>query len=270
MKIRKAIFTYWNPLHDGTGFLSIEDFLYTFSLSVNVAKNHFEEIELYTDNYGKELIEKLNLPLTINTKLEYLNDIRLEHVYWGYAKLVAYADCNEPFIHIDNDVLLWNGIPSKFDDMDFVFQSIETFNTNIRYKPLLDLYNLFKIKPITVNPNQTYAYNCGIMVCRDLSIVKELRKLATLYLSKENYWVLQEEKDYHNFFFEQYILTYLIDKKGSSVGLLFDNPDVSKCDFSGDYKYTHLWGNSKESSEIIERVKQRLLKDYPDYYYKLN
>jgi hypothetical protein len=52
----------------------------------------------------------------------------LDDKYWSLAKMYVYKLQKEPFIHIDNDVFLWDEFPKELFENDFFFQEIELFN----------------------------------------------------------------------------------------------------------------------------------------------
>lgn len=277
--INKAIFSYWNPNRVDQGFNSLSDFLYTIAMAVNVAKKHFNEVELITDDWGKSLlIDKVKIHFTsVNTCLQDLTDKGVSHYFWGYSKIVAYASQKTPFIHIDNDVLLWDGIPGKLLNKDLIFQSFETFAMPEYgwYKPLVEKFIWMPVKPMPILGNMVidHTYNCGVMGANNLDIIKEWISCSENYLfSKENQeYLFDKNRDlliHQNLLHEQYFISCLIKKNDlrNKVGVLFEERDIRKIDFTKPYKYTHLWGLSKKDKVIISRVKKRLKEDFPAQY----
>ena len=262
----KAIYTYWNPSKNGAGFNSIEDFLCCFSLSVNVSLQHFYSIEVYTDSWGKELISKLDLPIIVNNELDCLEDVPTE--FWAYSKIYSYSRQRVPFIHIDNDAILWDGIPDNMQDKSFVFQSRETFGKSSCYEKAIN--SVLNILPM--EKTVKYGYNAGVFGSSDFNIIKEYESIAYKYITENKDFILNNVSYMlgQNILFEQYFIAYLIDKYklNDSVGLLFED-DLQNAKFTGVYNYTHLWASSKKKFKIIEKVKNRLLKDYPLTYARI-
>ena len=127
----KIVYTLWTKplteLNDNLGFNSLEAFMDSLILSVNVSKQNYDDVQFYTDNYGMELIEPYmdQLPFSkIHNILDELN--WLPSQWWAYPKMYVYSLQDGPFIHIDNDAYLWHGIPEKYIlNNDVICQSLE-------------------------------------------------------------------------------------------------------------------------------------------------
>ena len=272
MKYKKAIYSYWNPQRNGAGFNSVKDFLCMFSLSVMVSKDHFEEIEVYTDNWGVLLLDGIDLPIVVNNKLEELNKKKVPNDFWAYPKIVSYAEQKEPFIHIDNDVIMWDGIRKSALDKSYIFQSIEEFDKYTHYAPIIEDYKDMPIKPIELL-KLNESVNFGVFASDDMELIKEYKDIVDKYIfSPENQEKLNSTeyiKSYQNIFFEQYFFMQLLVQKNlmDKVGLLFPQYNLSESDTNcEEYRYTHLWAGSKREKKLINKVKRRLKKDYKEIY----
>ena len=93
------------------GWLSYKYFLYSLCFSCLTIKRHHKTLDLYTDDDGYDLfINKLKLPY--DNVLVILNELNGEdHRLWVLGKLKAILLQDHPFIHVDNDVFLWDSLP---------------------------------------------------------------------------------------------------------------------------------------------------------------
>ena len=112
----RSDFSHWsvpNYLNRFCGFNSRKDlnfFCYSYC-----AKHWFKNLVLYTDNQGIEDLNRV-LPLFDDVKLDLqeLHDNNVPSSLWAYPKILAYSKETEPFLHIDNDVFLWEKLPLEF------------------------------------------------------------------------------------------------------------------------------------------------------------
>jgi hypothetical protein len=124
-----AIHSFWSvPFYNNKnncGWLDIKYFYYSWAFSCLQIKKHYKKIVLYTDSKGKEiLIDILQLPYDE----VYLNlDVIPSHYssFYSIGKLYAIAHQNEPFIHFDGDVFIWDYL-SSLDGVEVFTQNLET------------------------------------------------------------------------------------------------------------------------------------------------
>ena len=165
--IDRAVYSYWNI--DGqlntSGFSTFRDFLATISLSVLTSREHFKEIGFVTNGFGKKVfIDLLNLPFD-DVSLTLDENSKVKRIWWAYSKLCAYAEQDKPFVHIDNDAFLWDGLPRDLKNGKLCFQSLETpFKEEYGwYVHLLKAAERCGYFPKLVKDNPVdFAFNCGI------------------------------------------------------------------------------------------------------------
>src|ERR1700761_6932720 len=97
---------------DRNGWLSPEFNWMSWALSCLQLKTLHGNVELYTDSYGKYvLIDILQLPYSkVHVVLDGAG--AAHHMLWAYSKLIVYALQQDPYVHIDGDVFLWERIGS--------------------------------------------------------------------------------------------------------------------------------------------------------------
>lgn len=270
--IKKAVYSLWETADQkiNGGFARKQDLAVTLTLSVELAKKQFETVELVTNTYGKELlIDKYKIPFdSVRVELDCLNE-KLNPDLWAYAKILAYSIQEEPFIHIDNDVLIWDKISKENLEKDLFFQNKEHLSTHISYLRLLNEAKFaLAINRDILNSNPTFAYNCGVVGVNNLELIAEWKQIVDEYLFDEenqHYWSVIDDKHSHNHLFEQFFISALIKNKAIEdkvSTLLNDNFMQSAIE---DFKFTHLWGEAKRNQVTMQKVKNRLFLDYPQY-----
>ena len=243
------------------GFAKHSDFLFTTALSIACASRHFPEVQVISSSWGVDLFKELGLPATeYSNKLDQMKTV--SRFFWAYGKLIAYCEQTKPFVHIDNDVFLWQPLPDRVLNAYLCFQSHEPFNVE-GYK----YYNLLKpcfkkapVKPQVIidNPVSDHAYNCGICGGNDLQIFPEWKKTSEEYIfARENERVFFIEFAklliHQNLFHEQYFLACLVKKHGLRSRVEVIHKDAMKINEGLDLtkpRYTHLWGTTDRKSVV--------------------
>jgi hypothetical protein len=270
--IRKAVFSYFNTdesFGNKCGFAKYSDFLFTTALSVACASRHFPEVQVISSSWGVDVFKELGLPATeYSNKLNQMKTV--SRFFWAYGKLIAYCEQNKPFVHLDNDVFLWNPLPSRILNAHLCFQSHEPFNL-VGY----NYYNLLKpcfkkapVKPQVIidNPVYDYAYNCGICGGNDLKIFPEWKKTSEEYIfAPENerlfFIDFRELLIHQNLFHEQYFLACLVKKHQLRGKVEVMDKDAMKINKGLDLtkpRYTHLWGTTKKDAGMMAKVRMTL------------
>lgn len=270
--IKKAVFSYFNPdesFGNRCGFLKYSDFLFTTALSVFCASRHFKEVQFISSDWGVDVIKELRLPITsYSNKLNEMKDV--SRFFWAYGKLLAYNEQDQPFVHLDNDVFLWDPLPDRILSARLCFQSHEPFHLQGYH-----YYNLLKpcfeeapVKPQIIVDNEIndFAYNCGICGGSDLKFFKEWIKCSREYIfaeeNKDTFFKYFDHLLIHqNLFHEQYFAASLIKKhhmRGKVQVLAKDIMHYNDDRPKDKPYYTHLWGTTKSDAGRMARVRMTL------------
>jgi hypothetical protein len=270
----KAVFTLWKqPMDMGLmhcGYLSNFDMAVSTCLAVETARLYYKEIELVTDDSGKELLcDHLKLPFTsVNLALNNYKHIPVQH--WAYPKMVAYSVQDRPFIHLDNDVYLWDGIPSDIKSKALAFQNIEVSDTMYNhYRQGIGRFYASNEHSTRVAHNYVpYAFNCGVVMANDIEFVQEWWEAAELYVEHpRNAWMWENHEILtsanHNLVFEQWFPSCLAKQRGleldRDIGFVL-LPYERK-----GFRFTHTLGHVKREKIVAERVWERVKHQYPNY-----
>lgn len=277
--IRKAVFSYFNPdesFGNRCGFLRYGDFLFTTALSVLCASRYFEEVQFISSDWGLDIIRSLKLPITNYS--DKLNEMKsVSKYFWAYGKLLAYNEQTVPFVHIDNDVFLWEPLPQRILKARLCFQSHELFKL-----PGYDFYDRLKpcfkkapVKPRVIAENEVtdFAYNCGICGGHDLAFFKEWIATSAEYIfAPRNQNVFFKQFEYmlihQNLFHEQYFAACLIKKHDMRRSVRVLANDAMK--IPQILKYTHLWGTTKQDKGMMARVRMRLMDEDTELFKRVN
>ncbi|MGN1256762.1 MAG: DUF6734 family protein [Bacteroidaceae bacterium] len=280
----RIIQTFWSggrdPLQYGYGWRHAEHNLMSWALSCCSLREHYDQVELYTDQRGYDvLIEKLHLPYTA-VHVVYDDHLCLPQ-HWAYAKIKTYSMQTEPFLHVDGDVYISKPFPEEVLNAALVVQNEEIGTAY--YRSMLD--SILKIPNVwlpdyvrTVLDGQLLpSYNMGVFGGNDLKFIHDYCKEATSFIVRNE---LNNTANPHshvdcNVFFEQMLFAIFAKKHGRELSKVIphavrDN-GYTQSDFCDIYKYAekgffHLLGGHKRVRQTFHGVADMLLLLFPKYY----
>ncbi|WP_299215529.1 DUF6734 family protein [uncultured Dokdonia sp.] len=259
------------------GWASSKYNLISWILSINQLRKYYENVELYTDELGAEiLIDTLKLPyskvhIVLNELDSYHKDL------WAISKIKTYALQKEPFLHVDGDVYIWDAFPEDLMKADLITQNLERttayyrkmwsgIEPNLSYIP--EEFNTFN------STKNGFACNMGIVGGVDLEFYNTYTEAAFKFVDKNSdAWDTINNNNF-NVFFEQLLYYELAKKQNKKIDYLFtDIPDDNKYIGFGDFDkvpnkrtYLHLLGNYKKDKPTYKAMEDYVLKFYPEYY----
>jgi len=103
--INKVCYTYWTNGGEkyNCGFKKFDIFLSFFKISVEQSLEYFSDVVIYTDQEGYDKISGDITGATFEI-IDY-SSYSFDSRFWNFPKFVTYNMQNEPFIHIDCDVI---------------------------------------------------------------------------------------------------------------------------------------------------------------------
>lgn len=274
--IEKAVYTFWDDKSSkvNLGFNNSYEMAMCVALSVELTLLQFKEVELVTNSYGKELlVDRYKIPFTsVRVELDHFDGV-LDPDLWAYAKIYSYSLQNKPFIHIDNDVFLFDHISKELLAKDLIFQnkeSVSQHDSYLEHCESLKSCGSINLMMLTDPKSIGFACNCGIIGINELSIVQKWKEIVDEYLfSKRNkkYWDSITDKHSKNHVLEQFFISVLVKKRNLDIGFLLDSDDIFEVLKQAEttFKMVHLWGSTKRQSNYINRIKRRLIEGYPKY-----
>ena len=124
----RIVQTFWtagqDPLKHSFGWSHPQYNLMSWALSCLSLREHYDDVELYTDSAGYHiLIEVLGLPYT-KTHVVF-DDFKCLPHHWALAKIKTYSMQTEPFIHVDGDIYISKRIPGNIENAMVLVQNQE-------------------------------------------------------------------------------------------------------------------------------------------------
>lgn len=280
----KIIQSFWsgqnNDFKENRGWLSYEFHWLGWILSCNQLRQFYDEVELYTDTFGYEiLIEKLKLPYTkVHVVLDEMNKYPKD--LWAIAKIKVYELQNEPFLHVDGDVFIWDKFPDELLQSKLIAQNLE--NTTDYYREMWnDIAPKLEFIPNEINDYHkgitNLGCNMGIIGGNNINFFQDYAKKSLEFVDKNR----ENWNDFNlfnfNIFFEQQLFFEMSQKKSIPISYLFeeiwgDNSYLGLADFNDvPHKkyYLHLLGNFKRRVQVCKNLESHVIKYYPEYFLKL-
>lgn len=261
MKNKDVNAVYSLDIINGTaGFNDLKHLMASLRLSVMYSKKNFKKVILYTNLQGKKIVEEHGIPFD---EIDFSYDkVKTNPLHWSYIKVYTCSKQKEPFVHIDNDAFLWDGLPKEMLESDCGFQSEEYQDLFKWYKDSI-AYFRFNYKEERhdtidrclkgVNYKNFKAFNCGIIYFRKINedLLKEWGEAATWVcdvFSKENPEIGNTERCV---FFEQFLVARLCDLYEMKTCHILET----------NQPFTHLLAWHKRSPEVEKKLRDRLEKE---------
>lgn len=238
--------------------------LMCYALSIELVKRITGDILIYTDKRGANLLKKYKIDVPY--RVIDFNIKNTEIPKFSGAKLLTMSLQEEPFVHLDHDVFLFNE-QQEDPSADITVQSIET--GLLFYRVYSSGYSLLKRQGVKVpeamdlcaQNNDYSAYNCGYVSANNLDVVQEWCKIG---IEMSNSYIPVNRSD--NCIPEQYLLYVLAQYKQYNIKCLFSDP-VFNQDESVNAGYVHLMNSKKTHYQyltlrLLERCKQFAPKFY--------
>jgi len=279
----KIIQSFWSGgkkslLKDDFGWLTPEYHVMGWCLSSNLLSELYN-VELYTDKVGYDfLIEKLQLPYSkVHIVLDDLNEYNKN--LWALSKIYTYSLQNEPFLHVDGDVFIWEKFSDELISGNLIAQNLESA-TDYYEKIMTELeeeLNYFP-KEILLDRKEDKlikAYNAGIFGGHNIDFFKDYTAKSFKFVDKNINNLNNINVTNFNIFFEQYLFYCL--SKGIKVNCYFDEvfEDNGYKGFGNfedvpyDKTFLHLLGVYKRDPYTCKKMSQNLLIEYPNEYTKV-
>jgi len=267
--IERVIFSYWaksNINHRYSGFSNQETLLLSLSIAVKYAKKHFKEVFFYGDHEAiSQVCDHIQFDKTFDT-LERLNSQGTPTYLGSYSKILTYSMQNAPFLHLDNDIYLWDKPTDEFltapvavecieDTPEFYRGQLKKIFSNVMYGRTLtgDIADfMYKYRGFSGN-----TYNHGVFGGVDVEWIKRYSQdIIQLIKTPKNMSLLRYnflDQEFNPVFEQWYSSIKMVHDGISPVTLQVKNPP-RRADI---VKYTHLSSANKRNPDIIRRLFER-------------
>jgi Family of unknown function (DUF6734) len=96
--------------------------------SLQTARKHYGKTSLFTDDEGARILID-GIGLEFDTVSVDLNELaHSDPEWWTLGKMMTYRAQTEPFVHIDEDVFLWQRLPRELEQAPVFAQNAEYFS----------------------------------------------------------------------------------------------------------------------------------------------
>lgn len=287
----RAVWSFWTrPLLTGrrVAWYSRKHHWHSWVLSVELARRHFSETCLYTDDAGADLlVDKLGLTFTsVSTALNALDGEDL--AWWALGKVLTYSLQAEPFVHIDDDVYLWQPLQERVLAAPVLAQSPEYFRIGAScYRPEVFDRAVAQTRDGWL-PKEWLWYRshgpgrkaecCGVFGGNNLPFIAHYARAALRLMqhppNRRAFDRLADKLNY-SILFEQYLLSACIDFHSAYVEGGFTTPRIAYVFEPADgppsepraraLGFTHVMG-AKSRRGFAVRLEKRVRRDYPELY----
>ena len=280
----KIIQTFWtagqDPLKHSFGWTHPEYNLMSWALSCLSLREHYDEVELYTDSAGYHiLIEVLQLPYTKTHVI--FDDFQCLPHHWALSKIKTYSLQTEPFLHIDGDIYLPRPLPERVLNAPLVAQNRE-IGTRY-YRDMMDHVlrmedmKLPEIVMKGLKENSIASYNMGIFGGTDLAFIHDYCKEVLRFITENriNDLKCRNSRIDCNVFFEQVLFAVLADHAQREItdvlGRAMHDEGYTVHEFSNLDRYEekdffHLLGGHKRNIHVIPMLENAMIRMYPELY----
>jgi len=254
------------------GWVNFKYFLVSAAYSCLTLRRHNKKVYLYTDTQGQELMgDLLQLPFEeISTSLNELDNE--DHRLWIRGKMHVIEQQQEPFIHVDNDIYIWEKLPSP---STFIVQSRFPIWGEYRLS-LNEIFANFNYIPECLRErptDKTMVANVGLIGGHDIDFFQRFCETSRNLLERNRQHLPSITIGGFNQMMEEYLFTSMLRHENKDVFYLLEslntNYPVSHLNFAlvpVVYKYIHLIGNHKQSAYACEQLELRLKSEFPENY----
>lgn len=268
----KVVYSYWDTTGNGLkkpgNWFNSRFMLSSMVLSVLYSHKHYGRVEMVTDSHSKLWIEQLRLPFeSIKTDLDELDNY--DKSSWALGKIKAYSIQEEPFMHVDLDVILFEAFSTKLVSNDLYVQNIEPFHIDAYNKTYLPYIELLaksgKNLPIGFE-DRKQALNLGIYGCNNLEFNKIFCDSVFEFINNnEQHLKTSVPLDKLCVVWEQYFCAVIADRMGLTIGTIID-PNYKLATETG---YRHLLID-KYNEKVANNFNEYVKTVYPKYYQTIN
>ena len=287
-----AVWSFWSKpyrAHYHHAWYSELHHLLAWVLSVQTARQHFEELHLYTDDAGARLlVDGIGLPFTrISTELNTLD--ACDPDWWALGKVQTYRLQTEPFIHLDADVFLWKPISEHLANADVFSQSIEPLGPQFAHYQPEQMEKLLAIKPGGWLPDEWRWFRqagvpqhgecCGVLGGNHVDFIRHYADLAFRLVTdpaNQFAWQHLRDKRQHMLSVEQYLLAACVDYHAMQPGSAYRGVALERffvepgAPYNSVHQtrvgYTHLAGGIKHNESVARHLADQVRSDYPQEY----
>lgn len=244
-----------------------EHYLELAALANYLVKLHYPQIEtiFYGDDVTLQSHKNINYNHFEKVSLEQIK--KYPNFLWSLGKLVSVYNLNEPFLHLDLDLLLFRPLKKEIFEKDIVCFHTEPFSTHL----MQQMQEIVNIRPEETNPYSLMSHNCAIFGGIDYLTIKKSINLLLNFIENNcenlNASYIKYQKRPNNEKIEYFDLSILAEQVWLFQYFQHFNKEIYKIvkvdDLVNSYQqmmketgYVHLisWGKLFHKNKIKEIV----------------
>lgn len=264
--------------------------LLAWVLSFETARRHHPHTALVTDDEGARLlVDGLGLEFeTVSLALQRIEGI--DPTWWTVGKFLAIAEQDQPFVHLDADVFLWDPLPADLLAAPVFSQNPEPFHIgdNGYYRPEL-IESVLAATGSAWLPEEWTWYRragvrprgecCGIVGGTNVELLRHWAEQGLRLLrdpANAEGLALLPDRPALMITVEQYLLAACVEHHRGRLGSPFRDAGMtylfrSWAEAADDAQaaargFTHLIADTKSDEANALRLQRRVAEDYPDHY----
>lgn len=283
----KIIQTFWSAgkdlMKESFGWKTPEYNLMSWTMSCYSLRQHFDDVELYTDSIGyKLLIETLGLPYT-KVHLVF-DDFQCLPQHWALAKIKTYSLQTEPFLHVDGDIFLPNPLPEDVLSAPVITQNEEIVTQY--YHNMMDIifkhfdFSFSKFTEKAIEEGTLDSYNMGFFGGNDLDFIHRYCDEVFRFVKRNqiNDPDSENSRIICNIFFEQVMLAAFASSEHQRIAGIHPVPVADNGYTVGEFcnldayermHFLHILGGHKRKQQVLEMMERAMFALYPDQYLKI-
>jgi len=282
----RAVWSFWSEPYRAVAartWGSDANHLLAWALSFERARLHYPDTALVTDDAGARLlVDGLGLEFgNVSLGLNGLRDV--DPQWWTAGKLVAVAEQDEPFCHLDADVFLWSGLPERLVAAPVFAQNPESFGPGCDwYRPQAFEAAISGASGGWLPPAWRWPAAartpprgecCGVVGGTDLALLSGWAERGLRVLRHEpNRPALAAVPERYKLVItlEQYLLAACVEHLSAPIAYLFEDwADATTPGRAAALGFTHLISDAKRGFGVRRRLAPRLHADHPERYERL-
>lgn len=255
------------------GWINFRYFLISQFFSCLTFRKHHQSIDLYTDTEGYDLfINDLKLPYSNVSLL--LNKLSNEnHKLWILGKLLVIKNQHEPFIHVDNDVYIWESLLQS-SSHDFIVAQSELPTPDVYKTTLREVQDNFKDVPNSLmNVRDTIA-NVGVIGGNCIDFFQDFCETSERLIQKNIDNLDKVNIGGLNQIIEEYLFSSMVIERELPIKYIVNTssykaPMASVLRFNMVPfvdKYIHLLGIAKQNYYACEQLELRAKYEFPEHF----
>jgi len=246
------------------GYRCKEELLDALLLTTLVSARNFSKVELYCDKEAVALIKADGRDFSHLKLIPCLDKLDWVHEHnWAYAKIYVYSLQKEPFVHIDIDAILWDGVPKELMGKKYFCQLLEYVDSWVLYNNSFTDIQQHGLVPDGIKKPR-YAFNMAVFGCTDMKTAKQFlqkyEQVAREYCIKNAPLMGKLKSIYEQcILFEQLFIVSLLDNEGLVLGRDYDTIlETYQKENYPNSRYTHLIVEGKRDERNVQAIKWRL------------